>query len=115
MTERLARVAARHPKRMVALWVVIFVLSVAAIALLLPSAITTDSRVTSKPESERGYELMGERLPRSDEFVNEIVLVRAPGRDVTTDVQVRRAVEGLARRARGDRAGRAGDHVLRLA
>ena len=86
MTERLARVAARHPKRMVALWVVIFVLSVAAIALLLPSAITTDSRVTSKPESERGYELMGERLPRSDEVVNEIVLVRAPGRDVTTDV-----------------------------
>ena len=58
---------------------------------------------------------MGERLPRSDEFVNEIVLVRAPGRDVTTDVQVRRAVEGLAGELEATGAGRAGDHVLRLA
>ena len=36
MTERLARHAALHPKRMLAIWGAIFVLSIAAIALLLP-------------------------------------------------------------------------------
>ena len=71
-------------------------LSVAAIALLLPSAITTDATVTNEPESQRGYDLMVERLPPSDDFVNEVVLLRATGRDVTTDDEVRRAVEDLA-------------------
>ena len=55
MTERLARHAALHPKRMVAIWGAVFVLSVAAIAVLLPSAITTDAHVTNDPESEQGY------------------------------------------------------------
>ena len=59
MTERLARHAALHPKRMVAIWGAIFVLSIAAIALLLPSAITTDATVTNDPESQQGYDAMG--------------------------------------------------------
>ena len=58
MTERLARHAALHPKRMLAIWGAIFVASVAAIALLLPSAITTDATVTNDPESEQGYDAM---------------------------------------------------------
>ena len=72
-----------------------FVLSVAAIALLLPSAITTEATVTNEPESQRGYDLMVERLPPSDDFVNEVVLVHAPGRDVATDAAVKSAVETL--------------------
>ena len=63
MTERLARHAALHPKRMLAIWGAIFVGSIAAIALLLPSAITTDATVTNNPESEQGYEAMFTRLP----------------------------------------------------
>ncbi len=96
MTERLARHAALHPKRMVAIWAAIFVASVAAIALLLPSSITTDATVTNDPESQQGYEAMFSRLPRSDDFVNEVVLFQAPGKDVTTDPEVRGEVERLA-------------------
>ena len=53
--------------------------------MLLPSAITTDATVTNDPESERGYEAIFRHLPPSDDFVNEVVLARAPGKDVTTD------------------------------
>ena len=79
MTERLARHAALHPKRMVAIWGAIFVLSIAAIALLLPSAITTDATVTNDPESQQGYDAIFRHLPPSGDDVNEVVLVRAPG------------------------------------
>ena len=96
MTERLARHAALHPKRILAIWGAIFVASVAAIALLLPSAITTDATVTNDPESQQGYDAMGRHLPRSNDFVNEVVLFRAPGKDVTTDPEVRGEVEKLA-------------------
>jgi RND superfamily putative drug exporter len=96
MTERLARHAALHPKRMLAIWGGIFALSIAAIALLLPSAITTSAAVTSDPESEQGYQAMSRHLPPSDDVVNEVVVVRAPGRDVTQDRQVRLEVERLA-------------------
>ena len=96
MTERLARHAALHPKRMVAIWGAIFVVSVAVIALLLPSAITTDSMVTNDPESEQGYEAMFSHLPPSNDFVNEVVLFRAAGKDVTSDLEVRGEVEKLA-------------------
>jgi uncharacterized membrane protein YdfJ with MMPL/SSD domain len=96
MTERLARHAALHPKRMLAIWGAIFAASVAAIALLLPSAITTDATVTNDPESQQGYDAMGRHLPPSNDFVNEVVLVRAAGKDVTTDPEVRGEVEKLA-------------------
>ncbi len=96
MTERLARHAALHPKRMVAIWGVVFVVSIAAIALKLPSAITTDAHVTNNPESEQGYAALGRHARPSDDFVNEVVVFRAPGTDVTTDPDVRRAVEQLA-------------------
>ena len=96
MTERLARHAALHPKRMVAIWGAVFVLSIAAIAVLLPSAITTDAHVTNNPESEQGYAALGRHARPSDDFVNEVVVFRAPGKDVTTDPDVRRAVEELA-------------------
>jgi uncharacterized membrane protein YdfJ with MMPL/SSD domain len=96
MTERLARHAALHPKRMVAIWGGIFVLSVAAIALLLPSSITTDATVTNDPESEQGYDAIFRHLPPSPDIVNEVVLARAPGKDVTTDRQTRLEIERLA-------------------
>ena len=96
MTERLARHAALHPKRMLAIWGGIFVLSIAAIALLLPSSITTDATVTNDPESEQGYDAIGRHVPPSNDFVNEVVLARAPGKDVTTDRQARLEIERLA-------------------
>ena len=96
MTERLARHAALHPWRMLGIWGAVFLVSVAAIALLLPSAITTEATVTNEPESEQGYAAIRRHLPPSDDFVNEVVLVRAPGRDVLEDAEVRLGIERLA-------------------
>jgi RND superfamily putative drug exporter len=96
MTERLARYAALHAKRMLAIWGAILVLSIAVIAVLLPSAITTDSHVTNDPESEQGYAALGRHARPSEDFVNEVVLFRAPGKDVRTDLEVRGEVEKLA-------------------
>ena len=105
MTERLARAAARRPKRTLALWGLVFLLSIGAIAFLLPSALTSDSDVTSSPESQQGYDVIRERIPRpTEEFVNELVVVRAPGRDVTTDREVRGAVESLVSEIEATRA-----------
>jgi len=64
VTERLARAAARRPKRTLALWGLVFLLSIGAIAALLPSALTTDADVTSSPESRQGYDVIRERIPR---------------------------------------------------
>jgi uncharacterized membrane protein YdfJ with MMPL/SSD domain len=106
VTERLARAAADHPKRTLALWGAVFLASIAAIALLLPSALTSDAEVTSSPESMQAYDVIRERIPMPppDEFVNELVLVSAPGRDVTTDPQVRAAVADLVSELEATRA-----------
>ena len=88
-------------------------LSIAAIALLLPSAITTDATVTNDPESEQGYDAIFRHLPPSDDFVNEVVLVRAPGKDVTTDRQAQLEIERLGGGAPGDRADGTGPLLLR--
>jgi RND superfamily putative drug exporter len=102
VTERLARAAALHPRRTIGAWAAAFVVAVAAIALLLPSAITTEADVTSDSESRRGYDLMFSHLPprpptESDdiEAVNEVVVARAPGRNIE-DAAVRAEVERLA-------------------
>ena len=76
--ESLARVSSRRPWRVVLLWVVALVVSIGVIGALLPSALTTDSEVTSNPESEQAYELLFERIPPDEEFVNELVIVHSP-------------------------------------
>src|SRR5918994_2318146 len=96
MTERLARHAALHPWRMLGIWGAVFLVSVAAIVLLLPSAITTEATVTNEPESEQGYDAIFRHLPPSDDSVNEVVLARAPGKDVTTDRDLQLEIERLA-------------------
>ena len=108
MTERLSRHAALHPKRMVAIWIGIFVLSIASIALLLPSAITTDATVTNDPESQQGYDAMFQHLPPSGDNVNEVVLVRAPGKDVDDRPAGAERDPTAGGGARGDRAHGAG-------
>ena len=100
MTERLARAAALRPRRTIAIWTLAFTVAVAAIALLLPDALTTDSDVSSDSESRQGYALIGERLPPTptatpEPVVNEIVIVSAPGRNVE-EQSVRDEVEQLA-------------------
>ena len=108
MTERLARHAALHPKRMVAIWAAIFVLSIAAIAGLLPSAITTDAHVTNNPESEQGYAALGRQM-RARQIEREyIALVRGrpPSRRGTIDAPIGRDRNDVGRMAVGGRSER---------
>jgi uncharacterized membrane protein YdfJ with MMPL/SSD domain len=77
LTERLAGWSSQHAWRVVLIWVVAVVLSVGVIAISLGDVLTTDSEVTNDPESERAYAILEEREPPSEDFVNEIVVVRS--------------------------------------
>ena len=77
MTERLARWSSEHAWRVVVIWVVAVVLSVGVIAISLGDVLTTEGELTNDPESRRAERILEERLPPSDDFVNEIVLVRS--------------------------------------
>ena len=77
LTGRLARASSRHPWRTLALWGITIVLSVGAIAVLLGDTLTTDAEMTNDPESYRGYDLLGAHFPPSNDYVNELVVVRS--------------------------------------
>ena len=75
-TEGLARAASRHPWRTIVAWLLVLVLSFGVIAVFLGDALTSDSGVTNKPESEQAYDLLAERLPHEPE-PSEIVILRS--------------------------------------
>jgi RND superfamily putative drug exporter len=75
-TQALARACALHPWRTVGAWLVALVASIAAIALLLGSGITTDAEVTANTESKRGEAAIAEHFPRP-QVVDEVVVVRS--------------------------------------
>ncbi len=80
MTQRLALASARHPVRTILAWVAACILAVAAIALLLGDALTSEAEVTNNPESYQAYDLMNERLtrtPETDPLTTDVVLVRS--------------------------------------
>lgn len=81
---RMAMFATARPRLVMALWGAIAVLSIGVTGALLPSALSTssDSGITSEPESERAQQLIEERLPGSDEL-DELVLVRSERLRVT--------------------------------
>jgi RND superfamily putative drug exporter len=95
LTGRLARASSARPWRTLALWGVAIVLSVAAIAALLGSTLTTDAEMTNDPESYRAYDLIGEHFPPSTDYVNELVVVHSPTREVG-DAAFRSRVTELA-------------------
>ena len=80
MTQPLALASARHPVRTILAWVAACILAVAAIALLLGDALTSEAEVTNNPESYQAYDLMNERLtrtPETDPLTTDVVLVRS--------------------------------------
>ena len=95
-TERIARACARRPWLTLGAWVVGLVLAVASMVSLLD--LTTEGEITSNPESERGYALLGEHFrpqPGAElEYVNELVLVRSENVDVD-DPRYRIKVEAV--------------------
>ncbi len=74
-TEGLARVSARHPWRMIGLWLAILAFGVVA-ASGLGDALSTDANFTNKPESVKGTDLLDARFNNSAP-VTETVIVRS--------------------------------------
>ncbi len=95
--ESLAMAAARRPRRTVGSWALAVIVSVGLIAVLLPSALTTEGEVTSTPESEQAYELISDRIPPDDDYVNELVIVHSPRLEVDAP-----AFETKVRELRGE-------------
>ncbi len=92
VTGRLARSASEHPWRTLALWAAAILVSVVTIGALLGSSLTTDSRMTNDPESYRAYDLVAAHFPPSNDYVNELVVVRSTAHVVGEPV-FRRKVE----------------------
>lgn len=76
-TEGIARACARRPWLTIGAWLAALILAVGTIVVLLD--LTSEGELTSNPESEQGYQLIGEYFPPSpeDEYVNELVIVRS--------------------------------------
>ncbi|HEX3723477.1 MAG TPA: MMPL family transporter, partial [Nitrolancea sp.] len=74
-TAGLAGLSARHPWRVVAVWLVILVLGLVA-AFGFGSSISTDANFTNKPESVKGSDLLNARFPNSA-GITETVIVRS--------------------------------------
>ena len=90
LTGRLARASSRRPGRTLAAWAVVLVLSIGAIGGLLGSSLTTDAEMTNDPESYRAYDLIAEHFPPSDDYVNDVVVIRSPSLDVSDRSSSRR-------------------------
>jgi RND superfamily putative drug exporter len=74
--ESVARACARHPKRTLAAWAVVLMLSGVMTALFLGGSLTSEDHFTSNPESARADALISERLPATDKQ-QELIIVRS--------------------------------------
>src|SRR3954466_16351297 len=97
-TEGLARACAVHPKRTVAAWVAVVLVSFVVIALLLGDALTSDGDVTSSPDSKQAAALIRESFPPSP-TPSEIVVVRSD-RYTVDDAAFQATVLRLSERAK---------------
>jgi RND superfamily putative drug exporter len=91
-TRGLAYASARHPWRVIGIWVLALVASFGLIGALLSDALTNEADVTSDPESERGQALIEEL--RGPFRVNEALVVESPTLKVD-DPEFRAYVEKL--------------------
>ena len=82
VTQRLARVSAANPWRMIATWLVVLLASIVAIGALLGSALSTDQDITSNPESKQAADLMFQSFPQRD-GTSEFVILHS--RSLTAD------------------------------
>lgn len=89
----LAAVSSRHPRRVIAAWLVVILAAGAAIGTRLDDALTTQTDFTNEPESIEAGRLLEKRLT-GPARVTEIVIVRSPTLTVD-DAAYRTVVEGL--------------------
>ena len=82
VTERLARASSSHPWRTVGAWVGAIVVALGLSAVFLPGNLTTTGHVTGNPESKQAEDLFQSRFPPDRNAVDELIVVRSPGRTV---------------------------------
>ena len=77
MTERLARWCSTHPRRTLAIWALVIVAAVVAVALVM-GELTTEGHVTGNPESSRGETLIAAAFPPDPKrIVTDIIVIRS--------------------------------------
>ena len=92
-TENLARTSATHPWRVVAIWVVVFLVAGFLIATLLKDGETTKFVFTGNPEVKQGLDLLEDEI-RGPTGTNEIVVIESSTFTVD-DPQYQQVVESL--------------------
>jgi RND superfamily putative drug exporter len=92
----LAAASARHPWRVIALWLGALVIAGALASLFLSDALTTEQKFTNTSEARKGLDLLAQRLtgPRQDD---EAVVVHSDSLTVD-DPAFRALVEGISSR-----------------
>lgn len=73
---RLAEFATARPRLVLSLWGLLALAGIGLTSALLPSALTSDSGMTSNPESLRAQKVIEQRL-RGADTVDELVTVRS--------------------------------------
>src|SRR4029079_5821889 len=71
----LAAMAVARPRRVLVAWATAFVLAIVATGALLPSAINSETILTTHPESEQAQSLIDERLKTGSS--DEVIIVRS--------------------------------------
>ncbi len=92
-TQRLSMVCMRHPWRALSAWFVVLCLALAANAVFLGSALTTEGDILSEPESVKGLNLLDDRFPDRND-TSELVVVRSETGNVQSS-EFQAAVGGL--------------------
>ena len=75
--QRLARSAAVHPWRVVAVWGLILAASVVAIGALIGSAFTADGSITTNPESMKAGQVVAENFSQADRTDDAVIIQSA--------------------------------------
>jgi uncharacterized membrane protein YdfJ with MMPL/SSD domain len=77
MTERLAHAAATRPWRTIGIWLAAVALAIVAGVLLLPGALTTETKLTNNPESIRAENILARAFPANQHSFDEVAIVRS--------------------------------------
>ena len=99
LTQRLSRVSAIHPWRILTAWGLILAASVVTIGTLIGSAFTSDGSVTGDPDSARAEQVLADTFSQDDRIDDAVIIYSA---ELTSDdpefkafvANVRSSVEG---------------------
>ena len=98
-TRAIVRRSARHPWRVVVIWLIAVIAGLMLNAKFLSSALTTEVRFTGNPQAKQAATILDKRL-LGPTHVSEVVIVQSPTRTVN-DPAFRAFVETLRRRIAG--------------